>query len=438
MSIIKPQEYAERRQHLFAAMGKGAIAIVGSAAEILRNGDSHFPFRQQSDFYYLTGFNEPEAIAVFIPGRAQGEYILFSRPRDPAMETWNGRRAGQAGAIKDYGVNEAFSIHEFSERLPQLMAECQRVYYPIGRQAALDELILSAVNAIRRKVRAGYIAPLEFVNIEHTLHEMRLIKSSAEIEVMRKATAISVEAHQRAMEKCRVGLYEYQIEAEMQYEFQRKGSKSPAYNFIVGGGENACILHYNENNAVLKEGDLLLIDAGCEYENYASDITRTFPINGRFTAEQRAVYEVVLEAQLAVIASVRPGLRWNETHELGVRKITEGLIKIGLLQGDIEELIATRAYDKFYMHLTGHWLGLDVHDAGTYKKAGEWRVLAPGMVFTVEPGIYIAANTQGVDPKWWNIGIRIEDDIVVTENGCEVLTAGLPKTIAEIEALVGK
>jgi Xaa-Pro aminopeptidase len=404
--------------------------------EVLRNGDSHFPFRQQSDFYYLTGFNEAEAIAVFIPGRAQGEYILFNRPRDPLMETWNGRRAGQIGAVAHYGADEAFPITEFAEKLPDLLTQSRRLYYPIGREAALDELIVSAVNKLRRKVRSGLAVPLEFINIEDAVSEMRLIKSPAEIAMMRTAGAISATAHIRAMKKCHPGLAEYHLQAEMQYEFNING-QVPSYNFIIGSGENACILHYQENDAILKDGDLVLIDAACEYENYAADITRTFPANGRFTAEQRAVYEVVLQAQLAVIASIRPGLRWHETHDLGVRKITEGLIQLGLLQGRVDELIATKAYNKFYMHLTGHWLGLDVHDAGAYKQEGEWRALKPGMVFTVEPGIYIAANTPGVDPKWWNIGVRIEDDIVVTENGCEVLSTGVPKTIAELEALIG-
>lgn len=438
MPIIKPQEYAERRQRLFNAMGKGAIAVIASGNEILRNGDAHFPFRVHSDFYYLTGFNEPEAIAVFMPGRAQGEYILFNRPRDPLMETWNGRRAGQEGAVKQYGADQAFSIDEFAEKFPHLLAECQRVYYPIGRQPEVDEAVLKAVDFTRKKVRSGYIAPLEFINLEHIIHEMRLIKSPAELEVMRKAGAISVIAHKRAMAKCRPGMYEYQLEAEMRYEFYNHGSKAPAYNFIIGSGENSCILHYNENDAQLKDGEVVLIDAGCEYENYASDITRTFPVNGRFTPEQRAVYEAVLQAQLAVIAAIKPGMRWNETHELGVRKITEGLVQIGLLQGNVDELIASKAYDKFYMHLTGHFIGIDVHDVGTYKEDGEWRVLKPGMAFTVEPGIYIAPNTPGVDKKWWNIGVRIEDDVVVTETGCEILTPGLPKTVAEIEALVGK
>jgi len=438
MLIIKPQEYAERRQRLFAQVGKGNIAIIASGTELLRNGDAHFAFRQNSDFYYLTGFNEPEAIAVFIPDRVQGQYILFNRPRDPDMEIWNGKRAGQAGAVEHYGADEAYPIHEFADKLIELLAESQRVFYPVGRQTKLDEQIMNAVNILRTRGRKGYSVPVEFINIEHLIHEMRLIKSSAELDVMRKAAAISGVAHKRAMSKCKPGMYEYELEAEMQYEFYKQGSRSPAYNFIVGTGENACILHYNENNAAIKDGDMILIDAGCEFENYASDITRTFPANGRFSPEQRAIYELVLQAQLAVIASIRPGLHWNELHELAARKITEGLVQIGLLQGNVNTLIASNAYQKFYMHLTGHWLGIDVHDAGAYKQAGHWRTLQPGMVFTVEPGVYISANTPGVDKKWWNIGVRIEDDVVVTETGCEVLTASTPKTIAEIEALVGK
>ncbi len=438
MSIIKPEEYAARRQRLLTTMGKGTIAILPSASEQLRNGDTYFPFHQQSDFYYLTGFNEPEALAVLMPGRPQGEYILFNRSADPTMELWQGRRAGQAGAVKNYGVDEAFPIHTFAEKLPELLAECSQVYFPIGRQLKLDQMLLTAVNTLRCKVRAGVTPPVSFVNIEHALYEMRLIKSSAEIAVMRKAAAISAAAHQRAMAKCQPGLWEHQLQAEMQHEFLSQGSKALAYDFIIGGGANACILHYSDNDAVLKDGELVLIDAGCEYENYASDITRTFPVNGRFTPEQRAIYEIVLEAQLATIALIRPGLRWNVIHETAVRKIIEGLIQVGLLQGEPDALIKAKAHEKFYMHATSHWLGLDVHDAGAYKKNGDWRVLEPGMVLTVEPGIYIAANTPDVDKKWWNIGVRIEDDILVTEKGCEILSKDAPKTSAEIEALVGK
>lgn len=436
--MIDLNEFAGRRQQLMRNLGLGAIAILSAAPEALRNGDAHYPYRQNSDFYYLTGFAEPEAIAVLIPGRIEGEFILFNRPRDAAQETWNGRRAGQEGACKHYGADAAYPIDEFVDRLPELLIGCHQVCYKIGTHQILDQQIVTAVNNLSQRLRAGLTAPLAFVNIEHYIHEMRLFKSTAEIGLMRKAAEISVSAHKRAMQICNPGVYEYQLEAELLHEFYRQGSRAPAYNSIVGSGENSCILHYNENNAQIKDGDLVLIDAGCEYENYASDITRTFPANGRFNSEQRAIYEIVLRAQLAAIAAVKPGVDWQLMQEICARIITEGLLEIGLLKGELEDLITQKAYLPFYMHRSGHWLGLDVHDVGNYGVNGKWRKLEPGMVFTVEPGIYIAADNPNIDKKWWNIGVRIEDDVLVTANGYEVLTDALPRTVSDIEILMAK
>ncbi len=433
--MVNHNEFAARRQQLMQKMGKNTIAIIAAAPEYIRNGDAHFSYRQNSDFYYLTGFPEPEAVAVLIPDSAENKYILFNRPPDPTAEMWQGKRAGQIGACQDYAADVAYPIAEFSTRLPALLQDVQKVYYPLGQQPELDKAIVAAVNSLQQKVRTGVTAPIEFVDLEHVLHEMRLIKSEAEINLMRKAAQISAQAHRRAMQTCRAGMYEYQLEAELLYEFYRNGSRSPAYNCIVAGGKNSCILHYMENQAELKAGELVLIDAACEYNYYASDITRTFPIDGRFTTEQRAIYELGLAAQSAAIADVRAGTRWDRLQEISERVITEGLIKLGILSGDVETNLQSNSYRAFYTHRLSHWLGMDVHDAGQYKINDEWRELKPGMVFTVEPGIYITANSN-VDKKWWNIGVRIEDDVLVTAKGCEVLSAGVPKTVAAIEALM--
>lgn len=438
MSIIQLNEFAQRRQQLMKNMGPGSVAIVSAAPEYLRNGDAHYSYRQNSNFYYLTGFSEPEAVLVLIPERAQGETILFNRVRDPAQELWTGRRAGQEGACKNYGADEAYPISEFVNKLPELLTGCHRVCYPFGLHELLDKQIMGVVNNLRQRQRKGVVTPLGFVNLEHLVDEMRLFKSVAEIAAMRKAAEISVQAHKSAMQICKPGMIEYELEAEILREFYRQGSRAPAYTSIVGSGENSCILHYNDNNAEIKNGDLVLIDAGCEYEYYASDITRTFPANGRFSVEQRAVYEIVLRAQLAAIAAIKPGASWDLPQEICVRIITEGLVEIGLLKGKVEDLIAQKAYFQFYMHGSGHWLGMDVHDVGSYVADGTWRKFEAGMTFTVEPGIYIAPNIPNVDKKWWNIGVRIEDDVLVTSNGCEVLSQALPKTVADIEALMAK
>jgi len=433
---MNSKEFARRRKELMQMMGKGAMAILPAAPQRLRNRDAEYPYRQDSDFHYLTGFPEPEAVAVLIPGRKHGEYVLFSRERDIEKETWNGRRAGQEGACTDYGADDAFPISDIDDILPGLMERCERVFYAMGQE--FDQRLMQWVNQIRQQSRSGSHPPTEFVALDHLVHEMRLYKSRAESSTMRKAARISAAAHKRAMQTCRPGMMEYQLEAELRHEFMRSGSQAVAYNPIVGGGANACILHYTENNMMLNDGDLVLIDAGAELDNYASDITRTFPVNGCFSPAQRAVYEVVLAAQDAAISKIMPGNHWNEPHEAAVRVLTQGLLDLGLLKGKLAALLKSEAYRRFYMHRTGHWLGMDVHDVGDYKVGGVWRMLEPGMVLTVEPGLYIPAGSKGVAKKWWNIGVRIEDDVLVTANGNEVLTAEAPKTVAEIESLMRK
>ncbi|HYE34876.1 Xaa-Pro aminopeptidase [Methylocaldum sp.] len=432
----QPSEFKVRRKQLAHRIKKKSVALIASAPASVRNRDVEYPYRQDSDFHYLTGFNEPEAVAVFVPGRKQGEYILFCREFDPTKALWTGKYAGLEGARDAFGADEAFPIDELDEILPGLLENRERVYFPIGHDPELDHQVFAAVNELRGKVRTGVRAPFEFVSLEHLLHEQRLIKTPHEIHLMRKAADVSVLAHKRAMRNCKPGCYEYQIEAELLHEFTRHGMRAPAYPCIVAGGHNTCVLHYTENKDVLRDGDLLLIDAGAEYENYASDITRTFPINGTFGESQRLLYELVLEAQLDAIKQVRPDKRWNDPHDAAVHTLTKGLVKLGLLEGRVSKLIKDEAYKKFYMHRTGHWLGMDVHDVGEYRIDGEWRTLEPGMVLTVEPGLYIAPDCHDVDPKWRGIGIRIEDDVLVTKEGYEVLTDGLPKTVAEIEAFM--
>ncbi len=433
--MLDNKEFARRRRHLMHAMGANAIAILPAAAISYRNRDAEYPFRQDSDFYYLTGFSEPEAVAVIVPEREHGEYILFCRERDPLMEVWHGRRAGPDGVRDRNGADDAFPITDIDDILPGLLENKERVYYSMGYSPEFDQRVMGWVNRIRARARGGSHAPMEFVALEHVLHDLRLFKSPAEVKVMRRAAQIAAVAHQRAMRSTRPGMGEYEVEAELLHEFRRNAAWT-AYNPIVGGGANGCILHYTENNTKLVDGDLLLIDAGAELHGYASDITRTFPVNGRFSAAQRAVYEVVLAAQDAAIAQVRPGNHWNEPHEAAVRILTEGLVKLGILKGKVKDLIRKEAYKRFYMHRTGHWLGLDVHDVGDYKIGEQWRLLEPGMVLTVEPGLYIPAGSKGVAKKWWNIGIRIEDDVLVTKDGHEVLSRDAPKTVEEIEGLM--
>jgi len=436
LPTISATEYQARRHHVLNQIAKDAIVIIAAAKELTRTGDSTHSFRQQSDFYYLTGFNEPDAVLVLARVNQQDHFILFNRQRDPAKELWDGKRSGQEGAIKDFGANEAYPVEMFTEKLPQLLENFSEIYFPIGQCERFDAIIIQAMKSLQRMVRRGVNAPQQLRNIAPIVHEMRLIKSEAELAIMRKVGAISVEAHKQAMRVCKPGLYEYEVEAELTYTFSRHGCAHVAYTPIVGGGSNACILHYVSNRERLNAGDLLLVDAGGELYNYASDITTTFPVSGQFSPEQKALYELVLTAQQSAIAIIRPGLRWDEIQQKIVHILTQGLVELGILKGDVETLIADGAYRRFYMHLSGHWLGLDTHDAGIYKSGDTWRTLQPNMVLTVEPGLYVPANSEGVDPKWWNIGIRIEDDICVTVDGYEVLTPGLPRTVADIEAFM--
>jgi Xaa-Pro aminopeptidase len=433
---MKQTEFKRRRRQLMQMMGPGSVAILPAAPEVVRNRDVHYPYRPDSDFYYLTGFPEPEAIAVLIPGRKQAEYVLFCRERDEKRERWDGPRVGQEKAVQEFGADDSFPITDCEEILPGLLEACTRVFYAMGSNPDLDKRLADWVNQIRGKSRTGVHGPVEFIALDHYLHEMRLYKSAAEVQRMRHAAKITAAAHVRLMQTCRPGMHEYELEAEFIHECASRGARFQAYPSIVGGGGNACVLHYVDNRDELKDGDLVLVDAGCEYGYYASDITRTFPVNGRFNPAQRAIYELVLAAQEAAIAKVKPGNHWNDPHDTAVRTITKGLVDLGLLKGMVTRLIKEQAYAKFYMHRTGHWLGMDVHDVGDYKVDGTWRELEPGMTLTVEPGIYIPAGTRGVPKKFWNIGIRIEDDVLVTGDGHEVLTRDAPKAVAEIEALM--
>ena len=436
MIHIPKSEYARRRKALMAQMEPNSIAILPAAAVAIRNRDVEHVYRQDSDFQYISGFPEPEAVAVLIPGREYGEYVLFCRERNPERELWDGLRAGQEGAIRDFGANDAFPISDIDEILPGLIEGRDRVYSAMGSNPEFDRHLMDWINVIRSKAHLGAQPPNEFVALDHLLHDMRLYKSSAELKVMREAAQISARAHVRAMQACRPGLHEFSLEAELDYEFRKSGAKMPAYGSIVASGRNACILHYQENDALLRDGDLVMIDAGCEIDCYASDISRTFPVSGKFSPEQKAIYELVLKSQEAAFAAIGPDKHWNQAHEATVNVITAGLVELGLLQGSVEELIANESYKAFYMHRAGHWLGMDVHDVGDYKVGGEWRVLEVGMTLTVEPGIYISPDNQQVAKKWRGIGIRIEDDVVVTKQGCEILTAGVPKSVADIEALM--
>jgi len=432
---MNTKEFARRRRQLMRMIGKGGIAILPAALTRVRNRDVEYAYRQDSDFHYLTGFPEPEAVAVLMPGREHGEYVLFCRDRDPLRETWDGRRAGPEGAVRDHGADDAFPIGDIDEILPGMLEHSERVYYTMGLNAEFDQRLLGWVNQLRAAAKSGVTTPTEFVALDHLLHDMRLFKSRGEVAAMRKAAKIAAAAHVRAMRACRPGMMEYEIEAEFLHEFRRHDATT-AYHPIVGGGANGCILHYVENRDRLNEGDLLLIDAGCEYDYYASDITRTFPVSGTFSPAQRALYEVVLEAQLAAIDKVRPGNHWDDPHDAAVRVLTRGLVRLGLLKGRLPTLIKNGDYRRFYMHRTGHWLGLDVHDVGDYKVGEEWRILEPGMTLTVEPGLYIAPGARGVAKKWWGTGIRIEDDVLVTPEGADVLSADAPKDPDEIERLM--
>jgi len=422
--------HASRRARLAAALGDG-IAIVATAPEVPRNRDTHYPYRHDSYFYWLTGFAEPEAVVVLVGG-AEPQSILFCRDKDETREIWDGFRHGPAAAQQQFGFDAAHSVAELDARLPELMGNRARLAYAVGQDPAWDARVIGWLNAVRAKTRQGIGAPGEIVDVRHALDEMRLIKDGHELALMRRAAEISTRAHGIAMRATRPGRHEYEIEAELLCAFRSGGAEAPAYTSIVASGANACVLHYVFNDQPLADGDLLLIDAAAEFGSYAADITRTFPVNGRFSAAQKDAYELVLAAQAAAIDEVRPGRHWNSPHEAAVRVLTQGMVDLKLLAGSVDGLIESNAYNRFYMHRTGHWLGMDVHDAGEYKIKGEWRPLVPGMTLTVEPGLYIRP-ADDVPEAFWNIGIRIEDDVAVTESGCEVLTSP-PKTVDEIEA----
>ncbi|MGB1090592.1 MAG: Xaa-Pro aminopeptidase [Oceanobacter sp.] len=432
---LDASEYAKRRSLLMEQMTPNSLAIIPSAPSTIRNRDVEHPFRQDSDFYYLSGFAEEHAVLVLIPGREHGEYVLFCQEKIKEQEIWTGRRVGPEAAPDILGVDDAFPISDIDEILPGLIEGRDRIYASLGVSPEFDRQLMGWVNHIRTQVRKGSVPPREFSALDHLLHEMRLIKSPAEIELMQEAADISAEAHIEAMKAVRPGVFEYQLEAEMMRIFMASGSRWPAYPSIVGAGENACILHYTTNTAEIQDGDLVLIDAGCELDYYASDITRTFPANGRFTDEQKALYQLVLDAQYAAIDEVKAGNNWEHPHEAAVQVLVSGLVELGLLKGKVEELIEAGEYRRFYMHKTGHWLGMDVHDVGEYRVDGEPRMLEPGMVLTVEPGLYIAPDDDTVEARWRGIGIRIEDDVVVTEGAARILTSGVPKSVEEVEAL---
>jgi Xaa-Pro aminopeptidase len=433
--MIDNREFSRRRRQLMRMAGREAIVIVPSAPEHVRNNDAHYPYRQDSDFHYLTGFGEPDAVLALVPGRSQGETILFCRERNPAREQWDGHRAGPEGAVADFGMDDAFPIEDIDDILPGLIEGRSRVYYHFGRDSDFDLVLMGWVNSVRSRVRQGARPPHEFVALSHLLHDLRLYTSRAELRLMRRSAQIAAEAHVRAMRATRPGMNEHEVEAELLHTFRRHGAV-PSYEPIVGGGANACVLHYRANNAALRDGDLLLVDAGAEFACYASDITRTYPVNGRFSTAQRALYDVVLAAQRAAIEEIRVGRSFDAYHEAAVRCLTEGLIDLGLLKGSLAANLETHAYRRFYMHKTGHWLGLDVHDVGDYRVDGEFRELEPGMVVTVEPGLYIAPDMKGVPARYRGIGIRIEDDVVVTAGDPEVISASVPKDPDEIEALM--
>lgn len=438
MKKLTQVDFKERRDRLAEEMGPHSIAIIATSPVAIRNRDADYKFRADSSFFYLTGFAEPEAVAVIETYESLDEgytYSLFCRERDREMEIWNGYRAGVDGAVDDYEADEAYAIDLLDEEIIEKLLNKQKLFYRIGHSSEFDVRVSKWIQQADAQQRRGNESPAQVIQLDRILDEIRLFKTPQEIELMQIASNISAQAHTRAMQTVRVGMMEYALEAELNYVFGQQGCV-PAYNSIVGGGANACILHYVENNQELKDGDLVLIDAACEYELYASDITRTFPVNGKFSAEQKALYEIVLNAQLAAIDAVKIGNSYKEPHNVAVRILVEGLLSLGIMQGDIEKIIETEAYRQFYMHGTGHWLGMDVHDVGAYKQAGEWRPYEEGMVVTIEPGLYIAPDDETVDAKWRGIGIRIEDDVVATVNGPLVLTKDVVKSIAEIEALM--
>ena len=435
---ISPSEFRRRRAALMSMMSPGSIAVIPAAGQKVRNRDTEYLFRQDSDFYYLTGYLEPEAALVLAPGREHGEVIVFCRERDARSELYSGERLGPDRAAQVLGVDDAFPTNDIDDILPGMLEGRERIYITLGEYPEFDNKLMHWVSNIRARESGGAIPPGEFVALKHLLHERRLVKSAAEIRIMREAARITCQAHERAMLKCRPGMTETQLEAELVHEFMINGAKTTAYPSIVGGGANACVLHYVDNSDVLHEGDLVLIDAGCELEQYASDVTRTFPVGGTFSETQRALYEIVLEANEHAIAACAPGVAFTEPHQVALRIMVRGLLDLHLLDGDLEEIIATESYRLLCPHNTSHWLGLDVHDVGDYRVDGAWRELEPGMVLTIEPGIYIPRHelTSHFADDWRGLGIRIEDDVLITKTGAEVLTAALPKSVTDIENLM--
>jgi len=419
-----------------AMMQGNSIAVIAAAPEKIRSKDTHYPYKQSTNLSYLSGFPEPQSVMLLIPGRSQGEVVFFCRDKDLLRETWDGYRQGPAGAVQNFGADDAFPIDDIDDILPGMLEGRDRVYYGIGKDAEFDKHLMEWVNGVRDKRGSDAMPPGEFVDLDHLVNEMRLIKSAAEIKLMRKAGEISARAHRRAMQMSRPGLFEYQLQAEIEHEFMLSGATGPAYTSIVGGGKNGCILHYIENRDKLRSGDLVLIDAGCEYQDYAADISRTFPVNGKFSPEQAAIYDIVLASQVAATELIAPGLEYNLANDATVRVITQGLVDLKILQGEVEDLIARGAHRDFYMHNAGHWLGMDVHDVGDYKIDNHWRIYEPGMALTVEPGIYISPDNTNVDEKWRGIAVRIEDDMLVTKTGCENLTSEVPSARNEIEQLM--
>lgn len=433
--MLDPKVFNRRRQDVMQLMG-GGVAVIPTSPECVRNRDVLFPFRPDSDFFYLTGYPEPEAVAVLCPEREQGEFVLFCRERDEERETWDGKRSGLDGAVSEFGADDAFPIDDIDEILPGLLENRSKVFCTVGSHKDFDVRLLNWLQEVKSKsARSGFTAPNEIVDLGHILHELRLIKRTEEVNVMKRIAKISASAHRRAMEICKPGMMEYEIAAELEYGFRRAGCESWAYPPIVAGGANACTLHYISNREELRDGDLLLIDAGGELDYYAADITRTFPVNGRFAGPQKAVYEIVLAAQLAAIEKAQVGSHWNQPHEEAVKILVQGLIDLGLLSGEVDGNIEQGTFRKFYPHRTGHWLGMDVHDVGDYKVENQWRILEPGMVMTVEPGLYIGGG-QDIESRFRNIGIRIEDDVLIQRKGNLVLSAHAPKTMDEIESLM--
>ena len=431
-------EYRQRREQLMAKIGNGTAIFRSAPCSVMHN-DVEYTFRQDSDFFYLTGFNEPEAVAVLAPHHSEHKFVLFVQPKELEKEVWTGYRYGVEGAKEIFGADEAYSIAELDEKLPGYIEKADRIYYHLGRDRNFNDKLLKYWQRLMATYAKRGTGPIAIEDTGPILHSMRLVKSQAELELMRKAADIAVEAHNYAQEIAQPGRYEYEIQAEMERIFRLRGGMGPAYPSIVASGANACVLHYIENNRQMQDNELLLIDAGCAYGYYNSDITRTFPVGGKFTPEQKALYEIVLEAQLQAIAAVKPGNPYNIVHDTAVRVLTEGLVELGLLKGKVDDLIKEEKYKPFYMHRTGHWLGLDVHDVGVYQHGESAQILQPGQVLTVEPGLYIVPNTKPaenqpeIDPRWSGIGIRIEDDVLVTDTGHEVLTAKVGKAIAEIE-----